>query len=278
WSEVQRESGYLLRRLLLLMQEQAYLRYGGHFRSGKLEMNKLWKQRGGDYRLFQRVVEGGRQQIAFSLLVDESASMGGQQKSRMAAKAAILLGEALSRMDVPFEIIGYTTAGFEAQAALRLGLTPAYHYRAMRCTPLEHRIYKSFDEPYRFVRTRLAGIQPRHNNWDEEHLVFAHHRLHRRQEPHKVVIVLSDGQPNGNAGHLIEAVRWLERQGTTVIGIGVGADFVRQIYRDSIVVGDFRQLALELIRILVGHIASGGSRPGRGEELPARGTVGSLSA
>jgi len=258
WTEVQREAGYLLTRLLYLMQEQAYLRYGGHFRSGKLEMNRLWKQRRGDHRLFQRVIEGGRQQIAISLLVDESASMGGQQKWRTAAKAAVLLGEALSRIDVPFEIIGYTTAGFEAQAALRLGLTPAYRYRTMRCTALEHRIYKSFDEPYRFVRTRLAGIQPRHNNWDEEHLLFAHHRLSRRQEANRVLIVLSDGQPNGNADHLIAVVRRLERQGATVIGIGVGADFVRQIYRDSIVVGDFRQLAQELMMILIGRLVHGG--------------------
>ena len=262
WTEVQREAGYLLTRLLYLMQEQAYLRYAGRFRSGKLEMNKLWKQRRGDYRLFHRVVEGGRQQIAISLLVDESASMGGQQKWRTATKAAVLLGEALSRIDVPFEIIGYTTAGFEAQAAMKLGLTPAYRYRTMRCTALEHRIYKSFDEPYRFVRTRLAGIQPRHNNWDEEHLLFATHRLCKRQEANRVLIVLSDGQPNGNADHLIAAVRKLERQGMTVIGIGVGADFVRQIYRDSIVVADFRQLAQELMSILIARLVSGGPAAG----------------
>ncbi len=260
WSEVQREAGYLLTRLMYLMEEQAYLRYGGHFRSGKLEMNKLYKQRLGDYRLFQRVIEGGQQQVAFSLLVDESASMSGQEKYRSAAKAAILLGEALSRIDIPFEIIGFTTAGFEAQAALRLGLTPAYKYRAMRCTPLEHRIYKSFEDPFRFVRTRLAGIQPRHNNWDEEHLVFAHHRLKGRVEPNKVMIVLSDGQPNGNADHLIGTVAWLERQGTTVIGVGVGADFVRRIYRDSIVAGDFRQLAQELMQILITRIVYGSNR------------------
>ena len=265
WAEVQREAGYLLTRLLYLMQEQAYLRYGGHYRSGKLEMNRLWKQRRGDHRLFQRVVEGGRQQVAVSLLVDESASMGGQQKWRTAAKAAVLLGEALSRIGVPFEIIGFTTAGFEAQAAMRLGLTPAFRYRSMRCTPLEHRIYKSFDEPFRFVRTRLAGIQARHNNWDEEHLQFAHHRLSQRREANRVLIVLSDGQPNGNADQLIAAVRRLERQGTTVIGIGVGADFVRQIYRDSLVVGDFRQLAQELIGILMARLVqSGRSAGGKG--------------
>jgi len=38
----------------------------------------------------------------------------------------------------------------------------------------------------------------------------------------------------------------------------VGADFVRQIYRDSIVVGDFRQLAQELMMILIGRLVHGG--------------------
>ena len=97
--------------------------------SGKLNMAKLWKQRIGNYRLFQRTVTASSHTIAFSLLVDESASMQGQGKSLMATKAAVLLGETLDVLGVPLEIIGYSTAEYEARAALLLGLTPAYQYR-----------------------------------------------------------------------------------------------------------------------------------------------------
>jgi hypothetical protein len=275
WMEVQREAGFLLSRFIRLLQEETYLRYAGRYRSGLLESNRLWKQRLGNYRLFQRRERGGKREVAVSLLVDESASMQGREKSKTAAKAAILLGETLSRLDVPLEIIGYTTAGFEARQAMSLGLTPAHAYRAMRCSPLEHRIYKSFDEPYRFVRTRLAEIRPRHNNWDEEHLAFAFRRLQSRPERTKLILVISDGQPNGDADELIRSVAALERQGCKIIGLGIGEDFVRKIYRRAVVVADFRQmgeallglLSLELSRAPVA-IRSWTTAPDQGAAIP----------
>jgi cobaltochelatase CobT len=211
----------------------------------------------GNYRLFQRPVSGGQRAFAFTLLVDESASMKGQDKYRIAMKTAILLGETLDQLGVPLEIIGYTTASFEARAAMQHGLTPAHEYRTLRCSPLEHRIYKRFDEPNHVVRARLSGIQPRHNNWDEEHLLFAFRRIQARSERRKAIIVISDGQPNGDANHLMTTVRMLENLGCSVIGIGLGGDFVRQIYRDAIVVSDFRQMANELLQVLFREFRGG---------------------
>jgi len=268
WREVQREVGRLEDRLIQLLREETYLRYGGQFRSGKLHTAKLWKQRLGVYRLFERPVRAGRS-IAFSVLVDESASMKGQEKFRLAAKTAILLGETLDHLDVPLEIIGYTTAEYEARAAMALGLTPAYEYRTMRCSALQHRIYKTFNEPYRAVRARLSEIQPRHNNWDEESVIFASRRLRARREQSKVLLVISDGQPNGDAEHLVRAVAEAERSGCKVVGLGIGADFVRRIYRNAIVVEGFRPMGEELLRLLArelrgGGQAAAGSRIGNG--------------
>ncbi|HET7009682.1 MAG TPA: hypothetical protein VFI11_02810 [Anaerolineales bacterium] len=254
WREVQGEAGRLIAHLVRRLEEETYLRYAGRYRSGKLEMNRLWKQRRGDYRLFQRREHGGRSEAAFTILVDESASMQGEDKIRTATKAAILLGEALSRLRVPFEIIGFSTADFEARRAMELGLTPAHAYRTTRCTALEHRIYKSFDESYEFVRTRLAGIRPRCNNWDEEHLLFAFRRLQPRREAVKVILVVSDGQPNGDADHLIRTVAAVENQGCRVVGIGIGADFVERIYPKALVVSDFRQMAEPLVDLLAAEM------------------------
>jgi cobalamin biosynthesis protein CobT len=172
-------------------------------------------------------------------------------------KAALLLGETLELIGAPLEIIGYTTAEYEARAALKLGLIPPYQYRTTRCSPLEHRLYKRFCEPYIIARTRLTGIKPRRNNWDEEHLLFAFQRLQERREPKKVLIVISDGQPNGDANLLINTVQGVERQGVKIIGIGIGADFVRQIYPNAIVVADFRQMAEELLQILARELHMG---------------------
>ncbi|HSR47821.1 MAG TPA: hypothetical protein VLL77_07505 [Anaerolineales bacterium] len=262
WSEVELEAGALTRRLIRCLEEETYLRYAGRFRSGKLAMSKLWKQRLADYRLFQRRETGGRPATAFSVLVDESASMKGHEKWRTAAKAAILVGECLARLELPFEIIGFTTDDFEARCAMKLGLTPAHEYRAMRCARLEHRIYKSFSESFPSVRVRLAGIQPRHNNWDDEHALFAYRRLRNRPELRKVLIVISDGQPNGEADHTIAAMARLEQEGCHVVGIGVGEAFVHQIYRSAFVVSDFRHMAEALVGVLAREL--GLCRPGWG--------------
>jgi cobalamin biosynthesis protein CobT len=180
--------------------------------------------------------------------------MQGGDKVRLATKTAILIGETLDQMGLPLEILGFTTAEYEAKAAMNLGLRPAHAYRTTRCSPLEHRIYKRFDEPYPLVRRRLTGIEPRHNNWDEEHLLFAFRRLQARRERSKVMIVISDGQPNGDADHLIATVAALEAQGCKVIGVGIGADFVRQAYRRALVVQDFRRLAEELLMVLAAEL------------------------
>lgn len=258
--EVQREAGFLAARLIRLLQEQTYLRFAGRYRSGQLEMNRLWKQRLADYRLFQRREESAQRALAVTLLIDESASMQGRQKFHTATKAGILLGETLTRLQIPLEIIGFTTAEFEAREALRLGLTPAHQYRTMRCSPLAHRLYKSFSESYRQVRARMAGIQARHNNWDEEHLLFAYRRLRARPEPSRLILVIGDGQPNGDANHLIRTAAAIERLGCKVVGIGIGEDFVRRIYRHAIVAEDFRRLAEDLLGLLASEL--GAARPG----------------
>ena len=261
-SEVQKEAGYLRQRLTAVLREELYLRFGGYYRTGKLNMPKLWKQRIGNYRLFQRRLSGGNRSAAFILLVDESASMKGQAKIRTAQKAALLLGETLDSLGVPIEIIGYSTSDFESKSAMKLGLTPAYRYRTMRCSKLEHRIYKSFDEPYFLARARLTEIQPRHNNWDEEHLLFAYQRIQGRPEDKKVIIVICDGQPNGDADHLIRTVKRVESSGCNVIGVGIGADFINQIYRRAVVVKDVRQMAEELLKELAEVFRSNAALPG----------------
>lgn len=259
-TEVEREAGTLNRRLKQRIRENLYLRYGGRYRSGKLDMARLWKQRTGSYRLFQRRVHRSEREIAFSLLVDESASMKRANKIQLAQKAAVMLGEALDPLGVPIEIIGFSTAQYEAQAAMAANLRPPHEFRTMRCSPLEHRLYKRFDESFAATCRRLVNVEPRCNNWDEEHLLFAFRRLQRQRARRQVMIVLSDGQPNGDADHLIRMVARLQRLGCWVIGVGIGADYVKQIYDPAIVVSDFLQLAAALAEAVARPFENGARR------------------
>ena len=240
----------LAMKLMQIIQERQYIRYNGAFRSGKLNTPKLWKQRLGKYQLFHRREEPERLDICFTLLVDESGSMNRESKYLAAREATVFFAEVLDRVEVPFEVIGYSTESSEAAMAASLGHVPAFKYRHIRHAPLQHRLYKSFDEPFQRNKNRLVNIYPRFNNWDEEHLQFAYRRLIARDESEKVIIITSDGQPNGDASHLVETVRRFEKLGVRVIGVGVVDPFVEQIYPKFIVVEHLDQLTEELVDIL----------------------------
>ena len=249
-------------KLMQIIHERTYTRYSGSHRSGRLNAPKLWKQRLGRYRLFQRRESPERLDVCFTLLVDESGSMNRESKYLAAREATIFFAEVLDRLKVPFEIIGYSTESSEAAMAAALGHIPAFKYRHMRHSPLQHRIYKAFDEDFLPIKHRMVNIYPRFNNWDEEHLLFAYRRLLRRTEREKIIIITSDGQPNGDASHLIETVGRLEKLGIRVVGVGVVDPFVEQIYPNHIVVRHLPQLSEELVRILRRELL-GASREGR---------------
>ncbi len=251
-------------KLMQIIQERQYTRFSGSFRSGKLNTPKLWKQRLGKYHLFQRKEEPKRLDICFTLLVDESGSMNRESKYLAAREATVFFAEVLDRVDVPFEVIGYSTESSEAAMAASLGHVPAFKFRHIRHSPLQHRIYKAFDEPFQRSKNRLVNIYPRFNNWDEEHLQFAYRRLIVRDETEKVIIITSDGQPNGDASHLVETVHRLEKLGVRIVGVGVVDPFVEQIYPNYIVVKHLDQLAEELVQILRRELL------GIGEEARAR--------
>ncbi|MEE9275663.1 MAG: hypothetical protein V3V62_10185, partial [bacterium] len=65
-----------------------------------------------------------------------------------------------------------------------------------------------------------------------------------------IIIITSDGQPNGDASHLIETVGRLEKLGVRIVGVGVVDPFVEQIYPNYIVVRHLPQLSEELVGIL----------------------------
>ncbi len=251
-------------KLMQIIQERMYTRFSGSFRSGKLNAPKLWKQRLGKYRLFQRKEDPERLDICFTLLVDESGSMNRESKYLAAREATVFFAEVLDRVEVPFEVIGYSTESSEAAMAAALGHVPAFKYRHIRHSPLQHRIYKDFDEPFRNIKNRLVNIYPRFNNWDEEHLQFAYRRLINRSEREKVIIITSDGQPNGDASHLVDTVLRLGKLGVRVIGVGVVDPFVEQIYPNHIVVKHLDQLSEELVKILRRELLR------TGEEIQAR--------
>ena len=64
------------------------------------------------------------------------------------------------------------------------------------------------------------------------------------------MIITSDGQPNGDASHLISTATQIVKNGIRLIGVGVVDSFVEQIYENHIVVKELSQLTQEIVQIL----------------------------
>lgn len=225
-------SPYILpvsRKLSNILTERAYTRYEGGHRSGRLECAKLWKHRQSD-RLFRRRTAPEKRDYAVTLLIDESGSMADREKYLKAREAAILFSEVLERLKVPFEVIGFSTEENEPR----------------------HYLYKEFEQDFEKVKTSLAQISARENNYDGVAVAFTSERLLSRPEKVKVLIVICDGMPCGGEEHarqLKELVQRLSHQ-IIVVGIGVVGHDVSPFYPNHLSVEDLDTLGGRLLRLL----------------------------
>jgi cobalamin biosynthesis protein CobT len=141
--------------------------------SGRLDAQRL-----GGSRLTCRVFEknrnaGDRSDTAVFLLVDESGSMRGEKASQ-ARIAAIGLAETFAKNKIPLYVMGFTADTDGAHAV-------HFHYLKWRNTLKD--------------RVKLLNISGRDNNFDGYSIRQAYEILKKRPEEHKLLIVISDGEP-----------------------------------------------------------------------------------
>lgn len=84
-------------------------------------------------------------------------------------------------------------------------------------------------------------------NVDEFNVAHAAERLAAQRATHRIMVVLADGMTRGSVQALAETVAGVERDGTTVLGIGVGDDTVRTAYSRAQVVEQPLDLASAMV-------------------------------
>ena len=140
-------------------------------RTGKINLPRVYGGRV-TANLFDRRRTHGAHDVAVMLCIDESGSMMGR-RSQCARQAAIGLAEVFAKLNIPLAVMGFTAD--DGVDVLH------YHYLTWHNTPSE--------------RERLVGISARHNNFDGYSIRYAAELLSKRRETHKLLIVISDGQP-----------------------------------------------------------------------------------
>ena len=161
-------------------------------------------------KMFTKKVEPkDRSNLAVMIAIDESGSMHGSRIERAKA-AAINLAELFSRLKIPTYVMGYTadTAGADVVHN---------HYLMWS---------RNFDD-----RLKLTSMHADCDNFDGYSIRYASNVLSTRPEKHKLMIVISDGQPacdayEGDAGYrdTKDAIREARGDGNIVLGVAIGAD------------------------------------------------------
>lgn len=141
-------------------------------------------------------------------LVDESGSMGSGNKSKCAMECTVCMAEVFSRLHIPVKVIGFTAD---------VGRYDVVHNHYMHWL-------NTYEE-----RLNLTSITHRSNNFDGYSIRYATEMLMKRPEEHKLLIILSDGQPAANyyvrgtgISDTMDAIKCAKKK-VDVIGVGVGS-------------------------------------------------------
>lgn len=236
-------------------------------KSGSLNPSSLAKIRTGDMRVFRRKQEIKTKNTSVQLVVDCSGSMAGS-KIKNAMLSAWAMSEALERLKIPNEIIGFTT-NWDCDRDNSDEINEVVHdawynggTRYSRMGGIYMPLFKGFSESLTAKQKRRMITCVRGGylacNVDGESLLYAFSRLAQQKEEKKVMIVLSDGAPAGQGGsnndqlsqHLKKVVKDIERSGTHIVGLGIESENVHNYYSKSISFNDVDQLTTHVMKEL----------------------------
>jgi cobaltochelatase CobT len=205
--------------------------------------------------------------LTVTLLIDQSGSMKGVRIAR-AAMLATRLTALLGAIGVSSEVLGFTTAGWRGGHALAAWVDAGRPPRPGRLCALMHVVYKTPDEAALSEAARNLMLDPAllRENIDGEAVLWAWSRLQVRPEPHKLLIVVSDGAPVDDATltynapsilwrHLTGVLAALAAEPSLTLG-GIGLDhWVERLYPLSERIGDPDDLPGAAGRLLAAMIA-----------------------
>lgn len=250
--------------------------------SGRIDSRALAGVRTGETRAFYQIRKAPGLDVAVEILLDQSGSMtfgendapaeDGQTRADWANRAALSLGEALSRAGVAFEVVGWDN-DHDIGARVFERSTAAERALYVRFEPERLRIYKSFRETWARVCGRLGAAIAEGNNDDAGAILTASRRLLAYPARRRILLVLSDGVPY-HLGILAvdglrvdpareallratvrRAIRAATEAGIEVGGLGILSEHVREFYPRFAVVRDLASMAAETVRLAQGMIA-----------------------
>jgi len=253
------------RKLELMIAAQRRIEWDYIKERGKFDSKRMCAVMAGDQNVFKTKENAAEIDTAISVAVDMSGSMNGE-KRRIACDTAIVLFECLSKIGIPFELVGFDSSHSYPTEADHREVKRASHDKdnsgkCARYDALHTYVFKGFRDRAFDARPYIMGLDNTpvagHNNCDGESVELIHRRLAARPEKRKIMFVLSDGCPATDAytghqlaRHLKKVVQDIERKGTDIVGIGIEDKNVKHFYTKNVVIQRAEELSGTMLKLL----------------------------
>ena len=200
--------------------------------------------------------------LAAALVLDESGSMSGVRTE--VAKAAIAMAEPLDTLGSPCLVIGPRTGrgpGEEVDFSSLAGEDGTLLFHRVCGVIID--VFKNWDEPFNRVLGRFANVRAASYTPLEDGIQYALQELSERPERHRVVLVVTDGDPD-NPAVCRRQIRLAAEAGIHIIGIGIGINgsMVTTLFPEHVYVPSVNKLPEELLKVLTNIVfpKAGGKR------------------
>ncbi|MDX8125927.1 VWA domain-containing protein [Methylomonas sp. OY6] len=232
--KVQSESGKIRAALQGLVQSQTLNRSQPACRGRRLDGNRLHRLPLGETKLFQRKQAKAAPNTAIHLLLDKSESMGYQVTDSQGQPIG-------SRMPIALEATLALAMAFEGIPGVNPGVT-AFPGRQ------DDSVYRLLEHGQRVnARTGAFSLAASGSTPMTEAIWFGAASLLRCREPRKVLMVITDGQPNESLSAL-ELLQRCRDSGIETVGVGLGLD-VSHLFPIAITINDLSELRAQLFEL-----------------------------
>lgn len=239
------------RKMARSLLSQAVSSWEGNKRRGKINTRRLHQVvTGTSKRVFRKRVEAESFDTCVLMMVDHSGSMAGAQLD-LAAKCAIIFGEILNQLGIPFSVLGFSTGASSTASHRYGGATREEHRLYKRWGNLWIGEYKSFDDSWQSSAPKMIQMvrNGRTNTYDGESLRYGAQVLLARPEKRKILFWLNDGYPCPNSAddsdahrqYAHDCAREVEKL-IELFAIGIRTDAVKRFYKNCVQVNDLNDL------------------------------------
>lgn len=182
-------------------------------------------------------------------------SHGSVSRIQLAREVALIFGETLGALGVPFRLVGHTAEPTAASAVCggwgsggNRSKTPVnpqlvQHFTRQGAVVLAE--YKGWEDRWSTVKHKMVRMEPRNNTYDGEVLLRVANDIMQRKEKRKVIFMLDDGIPEpsdtnreAHRKFLKSVVQDVTAAGVEVICFGMATPQVKEYYPKSVVIMD----------------------------------------